>query len=493
MKVFILTEGGKNIGFGHLTRCISLYQAFEEGGVLPEFIVNGDESIRDLLRGKKHKIFNWIEEKEKLFGFIENADIVIVDSYLADISLYKAMSALSKIPVYIDDNKRINYPEGIVMNGAVYAEDVDYIKNENVEYLAGPEYMPLRKEFWKVPEKEIRERVQNIMMTFGGDDAKNMTPKILMFLNEEYPELMKNVVIGRGFQNMEEIDDLREKKVNLIYYPDAEKMKEIMLESDIAISAGGQSLYELAGVGVPTIGICVAENQLENVEGWAKAGFLEYAGWYSEKNLLEKIRNSMKHLEDINIRRNKSELGRKRIDGKGSLRVVGILLFNWFKDNLYLRNADFEDALDIFNLSNDETVRNNSFNPEKIEWDHHSNWLKEKLKDKNCLFLIVSDNSGKFYGQVRFVVESETKEATINISLAREIRGFGLSSLLIEKSVDKLLEVRKDIKLVKAFIKESNVASIRSFEKANFKFLRKVRIKGNKSKIYMKETGNVKI
>ena len=30
MKVFILTESGKNMGFGHITRCLSFYQAFEE-------------------------------------------------------------------------------------------------------------------------------------------------------------------------------------------------------------------------------------------------------------------------------------------------------------------------------------------------------------------------------------------------------------------------------------------------------------------------------
>ena len=40
MKVFIITEGGKNIGFGHITRCLSLYQAFEEKGILPKFIIN---------------------------------------------------------------------------------------------------------------------------------------------------------------------------------------------------------------------------------------------------------------------------------------------------------------------------------------------------------------------------------------------------------------------------------------------------------------------
>ena len=92
MKVIILTEGGKNIGFGHITRCSALYQAFEEKGIIPEFIVNGDDSILDLLSDKRHQIFNWIEKKEYLFDYIKNADIVIIDSYLAEKDIYERIS-----------------------------------------------------------------------------------------------------------------------------------------------------------------------------------------------------------------------------------------------------------------------------------------------------------------------------------------------------------------------------------------------------------------
>ena len=44
MKVFIITEGGKNIGFGHITRCLSLYQALKEKVEL-EFIVDRSMNI----------------------------------------------------------------------------------------------------------------------------------------------------------------------------------------------------------------------------------------------------------------------------------------------------------------------------------------------------------------------------------------------------------------------------------------------------------------
>jgi len=51
MKVFIVTEGGKNIGFGHITRCISIYQALEKRGILPEFIVNSKDNVKNTSRG----------------------------------------------------------------------------------------------------------------------------------------------------------------------------------------------------------------------------------------------------------------------------------------------------------------------------------------------------------------------------------------------------------------------------------------------------------
>ena len=48
VNVFILTEGGKNIGFGHITRCTSIYEAFDEIDIPPQFIVNGDGDIENL-------------------------------------------------------------------------------------------------------------------------------------------------------------------------------------------------------------------------------------------------------------------------------------------------------------------------------------------------------------------------------------------------------------------------------------------------------------
>lgn len=322
MKVFILTEGGKDFGFGHITRCISICQAFEEVGIRPELIVNGDETVHSLLKDKNCKIFDWLNDQRLLFKMLNNTSIAFIDSYLADYGLYEKISNIVGTGVYFDDNIRIKYPKGFVLNGAVLAEQMPYPKREGITYLLGTRYAPLRKEFWDVPEKFIRDNLEIVMITFGGADIRNLTPKVLKLLKNIHPEIHKKVIIGKGFQNITEIEEFKDNNAELIDYPDATEMKNAMLESDVAISAGGQTLYELARVGVPAIGICIAENQLRNIKGWCELGFLEYVGWYSCKSLEQKLTRSLRYAADKRIRMDISRIGRRSIDGQGCKRIV---------------------------------------------------------------------------------------------------------------------------------------------------------------------------
>ena len=82
------------------------------------------------------------------------------------------------MPVCIDDNMRIEYPKGVVINGGIGAENMGYPLKDGVTYFLGIGYMPLRREFWDVPAKEIKKSIENIMVTFGGNDIRNLTKRI---------------------------------------------------------------------------------------------------------------------------------------------------------------------------------------------------------------------------------------------------------------------------------------------------------------------------
>ncbi|MCM8774725.1 MAG: UDP-2,4-diacetamido-2,4,6-trideoxy-beta-L-altropyranose hydrolase, partial [Candidatus Omnitrophica bacterium] len=107
------------------------------------------------------------------------------------------------------------------------------------------------------------------------------------------------------------------------------KMLNLMLKVDLCISGGGQTTYELARLGVPTIGICFAKNQLLNLKYGQKAEYLEFVGWFKCKNLFEKIEEIV---ESLNCAKEEkiSLAGQKSVDGQGARRIIEEIL-KWTK------------------------------------------------------------------------------------------------------------------------------------------------------------------
>jgi UDP-2,4-diacetamido-2,4,6-trideoxy-beta-L-altropyranose hydrolase len=323
MNIFILTEGSSRIGFGHITRCLSLCEALEDIGCEARLLVNGDSTVKEFLGDRDYELLDWVEDREGSLKLLDGADAAVVDSYMADRTFYEEVSKTVRVPVYIDDTKRIDYPGGVVVNGTIYAEKMDYPSRDDITYLMGSRYILLRKEFWEVPDREIKEEAETVMVTFGGEDSGNLTPSVLKLLKKEFPALDRKVVIGKGYGNREEIEQQgKNERTELLYHLDAGRMRDVMLESDIAISACGQPLHELARVGVPTVAVAVAENQLHNARGWQEAGFIEYAGWRKEDGVMDKLKAAIIKLSAADEARRSAEAGKKHIDGQGSKRIA---------------------------------------------------------------------------------------------------------------------------------------------------------------------------
>ena len=175
------------------------------------------------------------------------------------------------------------------------------------------------------------------MITFGGSDLRNFTPKVIKILNKKYPQFTKKIIIGTGFTNINSIENIIDSTCELVFFPSEKQMKKIMMESDIAITAGGQTVYELITVSVPAISIAVAENQLESVKKIAQLGLNYYAGWWEEKEILKNIISFIEELKDIQIRKKMIELGKEMIKPDGSRRIVNYLI-NYLIKYLYNKN-----------------------------------------------------------------------------------------------------------------------------------------------------------
>lgn len=165
------------------------------------------------------------------------------------------------------------------------------------------------------------------------------------------------------------------------------------------------------------------------------------------------------------------------IDGK----KTDVFIHECINPDLFIsiREATNHDTKLIFNWSNDPLVRSQSFSSSNIEFESHENWFKEKLQNDNSL-LLINKFGKKNIGLVRFELEND--KCSVGILIDKKFRGKGFSSIMLIKS--SIYYFKRFSTPIFAYIKESNKASIRSFEKAGYTFLKKIEIHGFNTLVY---------
>lgn len=280
-RVIIFTEGGDNIGFGHITRCSALYEEIESRDIEVLFVIFG-KNIDDLLKGKRYLNKDW-KDREFLKKFLKEDDYIIIDSYLADIETYKFISESTKKCLYIDDNNRISYPKGIILNPVLY-DDVVY-KTENI-VLQGKDYIILRKEFLEITTDTVEKNI-DVLITLGGTDIRNLTPKLLQIIKRINSKLKIAVVIGKAFDNIEKIEKEKNDNIEFYYNLNALEMKEIILKSRNIICGCGQTINEMLSLGAKFLPILIADNQLNDYLYLVKKGWVSRVISFTTLNEIE--------------------------------------------------------------------------------------------------------------------------------------------------------------------------------------------------------------
>lgn len=467
MKVSIITEGYNKTGYGHITRCLSLYQAFEIRNIIPTFYVNGDEGSVSFMSDTNYEIIDWLENQDTLFRKIHNSDVVIVDSYLAPKEFYSRISLVTPFPVFVDDFVRLDYPSGTIVNGSINAESLGYLPRADRTLLLGTKYASIRKEFWEVGERPFRLDIQNILLTFGGQDIENFTPRILRLLVRNFPNVRKRVIVGGGFTNEDQIEQAKDENTEIYRTPTPQELVRLMYDSDLAVTTGGQTIVELARVGVPTIAISVAENQTLHMKGWIKEKFLPAELIHTQPNLENRLLLLIGNLRKKPPRENISKIGRQKVDGSGAKRVIQFLIEKYsVKSGFYFRNVISKDSALLFNLLNDKLVRANSVQEMPLKWGDHLDWFSGKLMDDDCYFLLAFTTSDQFIGQIRFDVKGYFAE--INVSIHSDWRGKGIAKLVVFNASFKCFHEKPNVGYIIVQIKAQDSQSLGIFTQAGY-------------------------
>lgn len=338
--IWIRADANCEIGIGHIMRCISIAEEIQRIGKEVCFVL-ADASASELLDEKKLQYFvlntkyDCMEEEleilEKLV-YEHKPDLLLIDSYSVTRQYLEQVRMLVKT-AYMDDLGESIYPVDLLINYNIYATKEMYEQNADCveRFLLGAQYAPLRSEF-QVKNVVVGREVKNVFISTGGSDKYNLTGIMLdyMLRDEKLKWLNYHVICGRFNVHEKELEQKAENYANIHVYKNVKDMADIMKKCDLAVSAAGSTLYELAALSIPSIIFSFANNQKKAVLAFAEKGAMVSLGHYDytyEKEFMNEITIVLKELcEDYNKRFDLAYNARRLIDGRGAKRIASVLI-----------------------------------------------------------------------------------------------------------------------------------------------------------------------
>jgi len=348
-NVVIRADASTEIGTGHIMRCLTLANLLRSYGCKIIFIcqeLSGD--LCDFLEEKEFQVCRIAIDSQKNESLLQlelsqvvniinqsklTIDWLIVDHYKLDIKWEsKIRPFVNKIMVIDDLANRVHDCDLLLDQNPYnnYQHRYQDLVSNSCLQLLGLDYLMLRSEFTSKSNLHKKQTAiaQNILITMGGTDSRNITCWLIEALEYVPISLSIRIVVGAGCPHTNKIK-LAASKANLheiSVEQSVTNISELMLWSDLAICAGGFTTYELAFMGVPTIVISASATQLEAAIALHQLGITKFIGEFGNipmssivSELSDMIFKSEKRVE-------LSYIGKAKIDGYGVNRVVENLL-----------------------------------------------------------------------------------------------------------------------------------------------------------------------
>lgn len=191
--------------------------------------------------------------------------------------------------------------------------------------LTGYKYMVLNEDYSpnKIKTYRVKNYPKRIYITQGGTDTYGVIPFLIKSLSSLPEKTIFDVVIGPAFKHHRQVkESLKTTKGNFKIHENKKKLLDIQEKADMAISAGGLTLFELLTLGVPTILLTAEPREKEIMTSVSRLKAVINIGLIRQsdfnKNLKEKIIKSVLDLQkDFILRKRISAHSRKLFKGTG--------------------------------------------------------------------------------------------------------------------------------------------------------------------------------
>ncbi len=328
--LYIRTDMNSVIATGHVMRCLAIADAAKEIGENTTFIVSDDQADHMIRKRGYETIIlrtrwdNMEMELDRLQSIIHEQRIraLLVDSYQVTQPYLQTLSDWVNV-VYIDDLDSFCYPVHTLVCYVNYWENFCHKqKYKQTKLLLGSNYIPLGQPFKNCERKIIKAYAENLLVLSGGTDHFHLLDGFLECINKMRFQRI-DVICGMYYQGVRQLESRFGGYSNIHIHQSVDNIVAYMRRADMAVSAGGTTLYELCACGTPTISYSFADNQLNNVRQFQKDGLIDYAGDVRSTDIFGTAARLLdQYYGQASLREERSRNMQKLIDGKGATRIA---------------------------------------------------------------------------------------------------------------------------------------------------------------------------
>ncbi|WP_066354398.1 cytidylyltransferase domain-containing protein [Aliarcobacter skirrowii] len=320
-NILFVVTGNDIVGLGHVYNTLLVANDILNHKIT--FLVDKDSKLAyDKISLKNYPVF--IQESENILDDIKkfNPDLVINDKLDTTLEYMQGLKKLSIKTLNFEDLGEGSKIADLVIN-AIYPEK-QIIKN----HYFGHDYFILRDEFIYSETKDNKEKIECILISFGGVDPNNYTKKVIETIYEYCMQhsIKINVITGFGYKKYDSIDNYK----NINIYKNVANISKYMLEADLIFTSAGRTTYEVASIGVPTIVLAQNDRELTHFFANSEFGFLNLGLGYNISDE-EIYKNFIELIDSYENRKYTSELMLK-FDLKSGRKRVNKLIQNLMED-----------------------------------------------------------------------------------------------------------------------------------------------------------------
>lgn len=492
MKVFVRTDASNSIGIGHIMRCLTLADSLANTGAVVRFVSRFHEgNLIDLVRERGYAVdvlpapkradahptnedyVEWlgVSQEQDAAETVEaiggaQPDWLVLDHYSLDIAWERMLRPhVGRLMVVEDLPQRRHNCDLVLDQNEIGTGATAWSQriSKGCQLALGPRYAMLR------PEYRLRRatlsphtgKLQRILVFYGGSDPHDLTCRTLdCLLAPEFSHLHVDIVIGDNYARRENLEHRVRARPNTHLFGPQAHLADLLATADLAIGAGGTTTWERMCMGVPSVVVCIAENQRAGCEQLAKENLIYYLGTWESVSCSDIAAAMRDALCMPKLLAEMSELGQRKVDGVGVARIREAL-DPTDVENLELRPASSSDLLLYFDWVNDSEVRRQSLDTESISLEQHRKWFMTRLATPSSkLFVLLARDLA--VGQIRFDIENG--QALVDYSIDSFFRGRGWGKQLISLGM-RALDAGT---MVRAEVKRANAASCAVFERLGF-------------------------